>query len=72
MVNYKIIDEKSVNDHIIFLTDTANLLRSKKINPRKSYCSDFLEKVKIVIDVDKAKDDEYTTKSKKVEYERYE
>lgn len=72
MVNNKNIDERSVNEHIQFLTDTAVLTRSKKINPRKSYCSEFLEKVKIAIDIDKTKEVDYTTKSKKVEYERYE
>lgn len=66
------IDENSVNAHIEFLTDSAVLSRSKKISPRKSYCSEFLEKVKVVIDVDKSKDVDYNKKSKKAEYERYE
>lgn len=72
MANKKNIDEKSVNEYIQFLTDSAVLSRANKINPRKSYCSEFLEKVKIAIDVDKGKDVDYTGKSKKIEYERYE
>lgn len=77
MPNAKIIDEKTVNAHIEFLTDSAVLSRSRKINPRNSYCAEFLEKVKVVIekstsDVDKPKDADYNAKSKKAEYERYE
>lgn len=45
---------KIIDDNIQFLTDTANLLRMRKLKPRKSFCSDFLEKVQVgVKDVDK-------------------
>lgn len=72
MPKAKTITEKSVNDYIKFLTDTAVLSRAKKINPRQSYCSDFLEKVKVVMEVDKNKEEQYTVKFTKAEYERYE
>ncbi len=72
MSKSRIIDEKSVNDYIKFLTDTAVLSRAEKINPRQSYCSDFLEKVKVVMEVDKNKEEQYTAKFTKAEYERYE
>lgn len=72
MVNPKNIDEKSINEYIQFLADTALMSRTKNIIPRNSFRSEFLEKVKTVITVDNSKSDQYTDKPKKIEYERYE
>jgi hypothetical protein len=71
MGHHKNIDENSINKHIQFLTDTASLSRAKKINPRHSFRSEFLEKVKALIELDRVNEEQYTTNPRKVEYERY-
>lgn len=45
----KISDPEVLDEQILFLTETARMLRKKKLNPRKSFHSDFLEKVGIII-----------------------
>lgn len=45
----KISDPEMLDEQILFLTETAHMLRKKKLKPRKSFHSDFLEKVGIII-----------------------
>jgi hypothetical protein len=71
-VNQKSLDERAVNEHIEFLTDTAILTRNNKISPRKSFRSEFLEKVKLIIDIDRTKKIDHNKSSTNAEYERFE
>jgi hypothetical protein len=65
----KKIDEASINEYIEFLSHSASYSRKNKILLNKSFSSEFLEKVKHVIDGSKSKIDENKNKQNNIQYE---